>query len=53
LGLVPREHSTGGKQKLLGIEQAREPICPQAPRSWRALLLPTPGSNAGSPWKLA
>jgi hypothetical protein len=24
VGLVPREHSTGGKQKLLGIKQARE-----------------------------
>ncbi|BCH12521.1 hypothetical protein MesoLj131c_67790 (plasmid) [Mesorhizobium sp. 131-3-5] len=53
LGLVPREYSTGGKQKLLGISKAREPLRSQAARSWRAIMLPSPGSNPGSPGKLA
>ncbi|MEI2686509.1 MAG: transposase [Cypionkella sp.] len=42
LGLVPAEHSTGGKQTLLGISKRGKRICAPSDHPRRAILLPAP-----------
>ena len=53
LGLVPREHSTGGKTTLLGHQQARQPLRPATTDPWRALLRDAPRPGAGPARRLA
>lgn len=42
-----------GQAEAPRYQQAREPLCPQISRSWRANMLPSSGSNPGSSGRLA